>query len=112
MNRMLYLQRDHAADWSRWEHQVAHIAESLRDLPGVRTGPVPHEIISHVPRVFVEWDEAARRLSIQDVVERLRGGEPRIEVLVTTCGLTISPNTLEPGEERIVARRLRQVLGS
>jgi len=44
-------------------------------------------------------------------VEALRQGEPRIEVLETSLGLTLSSNTLQPGEEEPIARRLKEILG-
>jgi len=46
------------------------------------------------------------------VLARLIEGEPRVAMLVTDCGLTLSPNNLEPGEEELVARRLREVLAA
>jgi uncharacterized pyridoxal phosphate-dependent enzyme len=107
----LYIERDHAADWRRWEQQVAHVAAALADLPYVETGAVPMEVINHVPRIWIKWDENKVGLSVDGVLAELSRGEPRIEMLVTECGLTVSPNTLEPGEEEPLARRLREVLG-
>jgi L-seryl-tRNA(Ser) seleniumtransferase len=106
----LYVERDHAADWKRWQHQVAYVADALADLPHVSTGSVPEHVINHVPRIWIKWDEEALPLDIDGVLARLIEGEPRVAMLVTECGLTMSPNSLEPGEEAIVARRLREVL--
>jgi hypothetical protein len=69
------------------------------------------EVINHVPRIWIKWDENKVGLSVDGVLAELSRGEPRIEMLVTECGLTVSPNTLEPGEEEPLARRLREVLG-
>lgn len=107
----LYVARDHEADWRRWEKQVAHVAEALADLPHVETGAVPMEVINHVPRLWIRWDGSVVGLDVDGVLAQLSAGEPRIELLVTECGLTVSPNTLEPGEEEPLARRLRAVLG-
>lgn len=107
----LYLQRDHAAEWRHWESQLDYIADALATLPHVETGRVPEQWINHVPRLYVRWDETALRLTRAEAVEALRQGEPRIEVLETSLGLTISPNTLQLGEEEPIARRLREILG-
>jgi L-seryl-tRNA(Ser) seleniumtransferase len=107
----LYLRRDHEAEWAQWEKRLDSIAEALADVPGVTTGRVPPEITNHVPRLFVAWDPATLGKTQDQVIDELRRGQPRIEVLVTQAGLTITPSTLGPGEEQVVARRLRQILG-
>ena len=106
----LYVQRDHDAEWKRWEEQVAYVADALEDLSFVETGPVPEEVFNHVPRVFVAFDERQVGKSRDDVMRELREGEPSIEILEIELGLTVSPNTLRAGEERVVARRLREIL--
>ncbi|MBI2193851.1 MAG: aminotransferase class V-fold PLP-dependent enzyme [Planctomycetes bacterium] len=108
----LYVQRDHAADWARWEAQIAHVADVLSDVPHVKTGQVPKECINHIPRLYVQFDSERIRKTQQDVMRELQEGSPRIEVLETEKGVTISPNTLESGEEQVVARRLREILKS
>lgn len=108
----LYVERDHAADWKRWEYQVDFIAKALADLPHVTTGSVPEQVINHVPRLWIKWDEKAVPLDLDGVLARLIDGEPRVALLVTDCGLTVSPNNLEPGNEEVVARRLREVLSA
>ena len=106
----LYIERDHDADWKRWEDQIAHIVSSLSDLSHVETGAVPEEVMNHVPRVWIKWDESVVGLDVDRVLKQLSEGEPRIEMLVTDCGLTVSPNNLEPGEEVPIARRLHEIL--
>lgn len=106
----LYVQRDHAAEWRHWEGQLETIAAALADLPHVQTGRVPEHFINHVPRLYITWDKALLGVTQAEATEALRQGEPRIEVLETSLGLTVSPNTLQPGEEEPIARRLREIL--
>ena len=47
-----------------------------------------------------------------EIVQKLRAGEPSIAVLPAGGGLDMGVITLKPGEDRIVARRLREVLKS
>lgn len=108
----LYVERDHEADWHRWEQQVDHVAKALADLPHVTTGSVPQHVINHVPRLWVKWDESVLNLNVEGALTRLIEGTPRVAMLVTDCGLTLSPNNLQPGDEKIVAKRLREVLSA
>ena len=62
-----------------------------------------------MPHLKVSWDPAA--LAPAEAVKRLRDGEPRIEVRASLAdGLEIGVWMLEPGEDEIVGRRLREVL--
>ena len=106
----LYLERDHEAEWKRWEAQLDHIAATVADIPGITTGRVPTEVTNHVPRLFLTWSADALGKTQEKVVEELRSGSPRIEALVTQCGLTITVSTLQAGEEQVIARRLREIL--
>ena len=78
----------------------------------MKTGEVPHEVINHVPRVFIDFDSDTLGKKPEDVVRELNEGEPRIEILQTELGVTVSPNTLEPGEEKVIANRLKEILST
>ncbi len=109
----LYLKRDHQADWERWEQQLQVIAQAFHDIPGITTRPFVPVISSQVPHLAVEWDDRILKFSKEHFLEALRQGEPRIEVSpVPTEGnrLELSSWMLEPGEEREVARRCKEVL--
>jgi L-seryl-tRNA(Ser) seleniumtransferase len=106
-----YLKQDHAATWKEWERRIQVIAELVGAVPGVRTEPFVPPIANHVPHLRISWDTAKVRLTPADVVKRLREGEPRIEVRpIVGEALEVSVWMLEPGEERIVGQRLRDVL--
>ena len=75
-----------------------------------RDGSVPEHVINHVPRLYLKIDPETVGKSQDEVIEALQAGEPRIEVLTTAMGLTISPNTMQPGEEIPVASRLQEIL--
>ena len=109
----LYLQRDHQADWKRWEEQLQVIAMALRGISGVTTRHFVPVISSQVPHLAIEWDDRVLKFSREHFEEALRKGEPRIEVSpVPTEGprLELSSWMLEPGEEKVVARRCKEVL--
>ena len=68
------------------------------------------EVANHVPHVRVTWDAAAKALTPAAVVKALRDGEPSIAIRSEGPALVIGVWMMQPGEEKIVARRLRQVL--
>ena len=131
--------KDLAALDREWNRRVQRIAQIVHSLPGVTTDiQIPTDTDGNrCPTLTVTWDEAAFKLPVTDCVRRLREGEPRIEVLsysnpsrvphrdsgaadpkapVASPGggrpnwLQIVSMTLQPGEEMIVGRRLREVL--
>ena len=105
-----YIKLDHAAEWNFWKAQVDHVKSVLDRVPGVECGYVPKEVTNHVPRLYVKWDEKAFNFSREDCFKALQEGEPGIVALRTPLGVTIVTWMMVPGEERIVARRLKEVL--
>jgi len=105
-----YKRLDHAAEWSAWKAQVDHIKSVMDQVPGVETGYVPKEVTNHVPRLYVKWDEKAFNFSREDCFKALQEGEPGIVALRTPLGVTVVTWMMVPGEEKIVARRLKEVL--
>lgn len=119
----LYVQRDHAADMAVWERRVAHLLAALGDIAHLRAWKQwPFGIGQQIPHCALSWDEKALGITHEEAAKRLLNGSPRIAVQLVTphiydfSGFTapelrIHPHTLQEGEEIIIARRVRQVLG-
>jgi uncharacterized pyridoxal phosphate-dependent enzyme len=105
-----YVKVDHDAEWKSWQAQIDHVKRVVDEVPGVTSGYVPKEIVNHVPRLWVNWDEQAFNFSREDCFTALRDGDPSIVPLRTPMGVTIVPWMMVPGQERVVARRLKEVL--
>src|SRR6185369_82457 len=101
---------DHEAEWKGWASQIEHMKGALDKIPGVQTGYVPREITNHVPRMWVIWDEKAFNFSREECFKALQEGEPSVVALRTPMGVTLVPWMMAPGEEIVVARRLKEVL--
>ena len=101
---------DHAEEWNYWKSQIDFIKSVVDKIPGVETGYVPKEVTNHVPRLFIKWDEKAWNFSREDCFKTLQEGEPSIVALRTPLGVTIVTWMMERGEEKVVARRLKEVL--
>jgi L-seryl-tRNA(Ser) seleniumtransferase len=108
-----YLRQDHKAIMARYEEVVSAFVGAFS---GKKSGVTarrdfPSEAGQPMPRAFVGIDEAAVGLKIDDVVKSLRDGEPSIAVSSGRTGIYLNPQTLLEGEEKLVIRRLAEVLG-
>lgn len=112
----LYVRKDHPAEWSEWERRVAHIEREVMRVPGIKTRKFVPEIANAAPHLNIDWDPKTIPLTPKQVVEGLRLGEPRIELRPgsegSKAGVDISVWMLHPGEEKVVARRLRDILSA
>jgi L-seryl-tRNA(Ser) seleniumtransferase len=103
--------------------RAAVIADAIRTLPTVTTEIFVPPIANHVPHLMIRYDQTRIAIKPIDVAEAMRKGKPCIELCPATghsrggAGLLSDENTvvvstwmLNPGEDAIVARRLREVL--
>jgi L-seryl-tRNA(Ser) seleniumtransferase len=120
----LYLERDHAEQMTVWETCVAYMVGRLQNIDGVRAvRQLPYGVGQQIPHVALTWDPATIALDYSDVVDRLYHAAPRIAVQLhrrdtgeynPSVGpqIRIHPHTLRPGEERIVAEKIADILSS
>ncbi len=108
-----YLRQDHQAIARRYEDVVRMFVERFDGKkPGVTARrDFPSEAGQPYPRALITVDSATVGFGIDHVVKALRDGEPSIAVAGGRAGIYINPQTLHEGEEKIVARRLAEVLG-
>ena len=118
---------DLAALNKEWQGRVERIAKLVDTVPGVTTSIATPTGGNSYPTITVNWDQTRFGLTVPECAQQLRDGEPRIEVLTNTNpsgvpypgkptqanrpdALRIISMTLQPGEELIVGKRLREVL--
>jgi L-seryl-tRNA(Ser) seleniumtransferase len=110
-----------------WQARVERVAKLVETVPGVTSSiEIPVGSNSY-PTLTVHWDEAAFGMTVAQCAEELAAGDPRIEALTTLGNRSLLPPlrkstadvvnklqvvsmTLQPGEDLIVGRRLREVL--
>jgi uncharacterized pyridoxal phosphate-dependent enzyme len=124
--------RDYQADCRVWESRLDYIAKTVNAIAGVQARIYYRKVGNEVPHLAVQWDEKAFGLTKEQCINALRNGEPHIEVyngmgreLVshtdpqpkqarqkgdTAYVISITSNTLQPGDEKLVARRLKEIL--
>lgn len=105
-----YIQRDHEADWKMWEKQIQLIHDSVVDIDGAIPEIHVPEIANHVPSINIKIDPAKIKITPDEARQALRDGHPSIETVGGKESVNITTWMLNPGEERIVARRLAEVL--
>jgi L-seryl-tRNA(Ser) seleniumtransferase len=106
----LYLKKDHAAEQREFEKRADVIRTAAAAVPGITAEVFVPEVANHVPHVRISWDAAARKLTPEDVVKVLRDSEPSIGTSSEGNAVVVGVWMMRPGEDKIVARRLRQVL--
>ncbi len=109
----VYLAKDHAAEWDRWESHVSHIGAAVSSIEGVRSERFVPEIANQVPHLAIEWDSRVVDLTRDAFVRELREGEPSIEVRPSDPAeprLEIGVWMMDGDEYRIVASRCADIL--
>jgi L-seryl-tRNA(Ser) seleniumtransferase len=107
----LFLNRDHDAIWKEWEVRCSRIAQALAEFTDVRTEVNVPAIANAVPHLHVSWDYERRKLNPSQLADKLRDGEPSIEVTPNSRRqLVIGVWMMQPGDDTIVGQRIRQIL--
>jgi uncharacterized pyridoxal phosphate-dependent enzyme len=106
----VYLAKDHAAEQRGFEARAEAIRNGVAGVPGIKAEIFVPEVANHVPHVRISWDAAARGMTPAEAVNKLRAGEPSIGTRSEGDAVVIGVWMMRPGEDKIVARRLREVL--
>ena len=106
----MYLERDHERERREFDKRAETIRSSAVTVPGVTAEVFVPEVANHVPHVRVTWDAASRGIKANVVVRALRDGEPSIATRSEGEAIVVGVWMMRPGEEKIVARRLKEAL--
>jgi L-seryl-tRNA(Ser) seleniumtransferase len=105
-----YINQDHDAEWKMWESKIDSIKTAVNSVEGVTTEISVPPIANHTPLLFIKWDESKVKTNNKDLMLKLRNGSPSIEVMANGTGINITVFMLQEGEEKIVAKRVREEL--
>jgi L-seryl-tRNA(Ser) seleniumtransferase len=106
-----FIHRDHEKDWKVFEAAIAYIDNAVKSVDGVTTSVVVPVLGNVTPTLHMNWDTNKVKMSGKELQERLRNGNPSIEVAdVRDSSIQITAWMLKPGQEKIVATRLKEVL--
>jgi L-seryl-tRNA(Ser) seleniumtransferase len=103
--------------------RAERIAGELKGIPTIETQIFVPPVANHVPHLLITYDRSRIKITGLEVMAKLRQGSPRVELNPATGagpaipGLPSGENTiavgvwmLQPNEDGIVARRLKEVL--
>jgi L-seryl-tRNA(Ser) seleniumtransferase len=105
-----FVKIDHAAEEREFQRRAEEIRRSASSVTGVKAEIFVPEVANHVPHVRVTWDAASGRRPAPAIVRALQDGEPSIAIRSEGDALVVGVWMMQAGEEKIVARRLRQEL--
>ena len=108
-----YLSQDQEEADLFYEEAVRLLVDEFCERPGVAARrEFPSLSGEPIPRARIEFDAEALGIDRDGVMCELRSGEPAIAVgpADDDNAILICPQTLKKGEERVIARRLHEVL--
>ena len=108
----LYLQKDHKAEWAMWEAQIKLISDRALEIKGVETEVHVPKYANHVPSLRIRWDQSLVKITPSDVRDQLKNGHPSIQTVGDNSTVGITTWMMVPGQERIVAKRVSEILFS
>jgi len=104
-----FLKMDHAANTREYERRLEVVQKAVAGLPGVKAEPFLPPISNHVPHLRISWDNGDEAKAVA-LVKALKDGEPSIGVRSEKATVVVGVWMMQPGEDKIVAQRLRQAL--
>jgi D-glucosaminate-6-phosphate ammonia-lyase len=107
-----FINLDHKKEWKQWEDKIALINNNIKTIPGISTEVVVPPTDNNMPTLLISWDPKTIRSTHTQMGEKLRFGTPSIEVISweKENSIRVGMHCLQPGEEKIVARRIKEEL--
>jgi len=104
-----FVKMDHAVEGREFERRAELIRGTAAALPGVKAEVFVPPVSNHVPHIRISWD-GGDEAAAAAVVKAMKDGEPSIAIRNEKEALVVGVWMMQPGEDKLVARRLRQVL--
>jgi uncharacterized pyridoxal phosphate-dependent enzyme len=118
-----FLSQSDAEFEAEFRRRADRIAAALKDIPTLKSEIFIPPIANNVPHLLIRYDQQRVKIPPKEVAKQLRAGTPSIELNPATGSTEASAGIpkdadkivvgvwmLEPGEDLVVARRLREVL--
>lgn len=106
-----YVEKDQEAEFRSWNAKAKYIVDGLKALPNVEVKRVlGNSVELDIPYAQLSLNEKALCITTDDVINKLKKGEPSIWVHSHQGKILINSATLSDGEEKIIVRRLKEIL--
>ncbi len=106
-----FIKLDHGKEWQMWEDRAKVILNAVSKVKGVKAEIFVPPIANVTPTLRISWDQSVIKLTPKDMTLNLRNGVPSIEAPKSiNDAMILSVWMMQPGEEKIVARRFTEEL--
>jgi D-glucosaminate-6-phosphate ammonia-lyase len=107
--------RDHKEEWNTWLSWMDEISSKLTKIKGVTMEVTEPRGLSNVtPRLSIKWDPNKLHIRGEEIAEEVARNAPRIAIgggsRDEMTYISITPSQMRPGEAKIVAERLYEIL--
>tara|TARA_B110000444_G_scaffold260479_1_gene307611 strand:- start:756 stop:1973 length:1218 start_codon:yes stop_codon:yes gene_type:complete len=106
----IYLNKDHKKEWKMWESQIQLISDAAASVDGVKSEIHVPKYANHVPSLRIKWNQKLVKITTNEMRKQLREGHPSIQTVGNDNILGITTWMMVPGQERIVAKRIKEIL--
>ena len=101
---------DHDAEYKIFQQRIDRIKASVDKVPGITTS-ISHPVLGNVtPTLNIAWDKSVVKKDGNEMRAKLRSGQPSIEVVGGKDNLSVTAWSLQEGEDKIVALKLKELL--
>ena len=106
-----FINYDHEKEWKEWEARIAKIQNAVKSIKGITTEVKVPTLGNVTPTLHVTWDNTKVKITTKELQEKLRNGNPSIEIMSNEENhVFITAWVMKAGEEKIVAARLKEEL--
>ena len=106
-----FIKLDHGKEWQMWEDRAKVILNAVSKVKGVKAEIFVPPIANVTPTLRISWDQSIIKLTPKDMTLNLRNGVPSIEAPKSiNDAMILSVWMMQPGEEKIVAKRFTEEL--
>lgn len=118
-----WVKRDHEAEWKKWLSYLDTIAKRVSKVEGINAAVrEPAGLSNKSPALVISWNPAKLHVTGEEIAEEVARTKPRIalgagrlrrgapEPESNTTSINITAWMMQPGDDRIVADRLFEVL--
>jgi D-glucosaminate-6-phosphate ammonia-lyase len=102
---------NHQKEWKMWENHISVIENAAKKVNGVATKVTIPPVANVTPTLTISWDITKIKLTKDELLEKLRNGDPSIAVMGSgDSSINITVWMLKPGQEKVVAKRVQEEL--
>lgn len=104
-----FIKIDHDAQAKIYEQKINKIKAAVDSVKGFTTKVTTPKLANVTPTLSITWDKSIVKMDGDQMRQELRNGKPSIEVVGSKEHLGITAWCLQEGEEKIVAKRMKEV---